>query len=438
MEASPPRPVTVCPVCVSHRCASLHRAWNRGYRGEHTRVLVRYGRVLCAAALALTGTAPGQMPENSYTVPADEYTRTRDVLERYRVLAAEDDGAILPATARPVQPGDHYEGVPRLVRLLTRLGDLSDGEVFTDADLYQGKLAKAVERFQRRHGLDPDGRIDKKTLAQLNTPLSSRVHQLELALERWRRRPYDPALPAIVLNLPEFRLRAFRGGQMDLEMKIVVGQAPDHKTPLLSSQLESVIFRPYWNVPLSIQTAELVPEILKDPSFLSANHFQMVTMQGDVVEEALSDEILSQLRSGGLRLRQTPGPANTLGLAKFVFPNDYQVYMHATSMPGLFDRRRRDLSHGCIRVERAVDLAEWALRDEPDWPRDRILKTMHGSESVAVTLTRPIQVVTTYVTAVVLGNAEVHFFDDIYGEDQALEQKLTASPPSREASDSLQ
>jgi murein L,D-transpeptidase YcbB/YkuD len=202
--------------------------------------------------------------------------------------------------------------------------------------------------------------------------------------------------------------------------------------------LESVIFRPYWNVPLSIQTAELVPEILKNPSFLSANHFQMVTTQGDVVEEGLSAEILSQLRSGGLRLRQTPGLGNTLGLAKFVFPNDYQVYMHATSMPGLFARLRRDLSHGCIRVERVVDLAEWVLRDEPEWSRDRVLKAMHGSESIAVTLTRPIQVVTMYVTAVVVENGEVQFFDDIYGEDQALEQKLGASPSTREASDSWQ
>jgi murein L,D-transpeptidase YcbB/YkuD len=382
--------------------------------------------------------APRQTPESSYAVPADEYTRTRDALERYRVLAAEDDGAILPATARPVQPGDHYEGVPRLVRLLTRLGDLSEGEASAEADLYHGELVKAVERFQRRHGLGPDGRIDKKTLAQLNTPLTLRVHQLELAQERWRRRPYDPSLPAIVLNLPEFRLRAFRANHLDLEMKIVVGQAPEHKTPLLSSQLESVIFRPYWNVPLSIQTAELVPEILKNPSFLSANHFQMVTTQGDVVDERLSEEILSQLRSGGLRLRQTPGPSNTLGLAKFVFPNDYQVYMHATSMPGLFARLRRDLSHGCIRVERAVDLAEWVLRDEPEWSHDRVLKAMHGSESIAVTLTRPIQVVTIYVTAVVLENGEVQFLNDIYGEDQALEQKLAASPSSRDASDSLQ
>jgi murein L,D-transpeptidase YcbB/YkuD len=224
-------------------------------------------------------------------------------------------------------------------------------------------------------------------------------------------------------------LRALRENHLDLEMKIVVGQAPEHKTPLLSSELETVIFRPYWNVPLSIQRSELAPEIAKDPSYLSANHFEIVNPQGAVVQDALSDEMLSGLRSGAVQLRQTPGPGNTLGLAKFVFPNDYQVYMHATSAPWLFARPRRDLSHGCIRVEKAADLAEWVLQDEPGWPRDRIVKAMHGSESISVNLTRPIQVVTMYVTAVALENGEVRFFDDIYGEDQALDQALAGTPP---------
>ena len=376
-----------------------------------------------------------QAPEESLPISTDEYARTQNALERYRILAAEDDGAVLPETGKPVEQGDHYDGVPRLSRLLALLGDLSDGGVSADTALYQGELVKAVQRFQRRHGLEPHGRIDKPTLAQLNTPLSFRVHQLELALERWRRRPYDPSRPAIVLNLPEFRLRAFRANQLDLEMKIVVGQAPEHKTPLLSSALESVIFRPYWNVPLSIQLSELVPEIIKAPSFLSEHHFQ-ITAQDGGVEDALSDDILSQLRSGSLRLRQAPGPGNVLGLVKFVFPNDYQVYMHATSEPWLFARQRRDLSHGCIRVERAADLAEWVLREESGWPRDRIVKAMHGLESIEVKLTQPIQVVTTYVTAVAFDNGEVHFFDDIYGEDEALERRLAASSPNRDVNES--
>jgi murein L,D-transpeptidase YcbB/YkuD len=356
----------------------------------------------------------------------DEYQRTQQALEQYRTLAAEDDGAFLPETGIPVAPGDSYEGIPRLIRLLRRLGDLPADAV--RSNVYRGQLVTAVKHFQRRHGLAPNGRIDKATLTQLNTPLEFRVHQLELALERWRRRPYDPSGPAIVLNLPEFRLRAFgAGNQLELEMKIVVGQAPDRQTPLLTSQVATVIFRPYWNVPISIQRDELVPQIMKDRSYLAANHLEVVTPQGDVVQDPVSEDAMAQLRSGTLGLRQTPGPGNVLGLVKFLFPNAYGVYMHSTSAPGLFAHSRRDFSHGCVRVERAEDLAEWVLRGEAGWSRDRIRKAMRGSESVIVNLKRPIQVVTMYVTAMVLASGEVHFFEDIYGEDAALEKELAGA-----------
>jgi murein L,D-transpeptidase YcbB/YkuD len=359
----------------------------------------------------------------------DEYERTQRALDQYRTLAAEDDGTLLPENGVTVAPGDSYEGIPRLARLLRRLGDLSADAPQSHA--YQGRLVTAVKHFQLRHGLAPSGRIDKSTLAQLNTPLEFRVHQLELALERWRRRPYDPSRPAIVLNLPEFRLRAFNAGnQQELEMKIVVGQAPDRPTPLLASQVQTVIFRPYWNVPISIQRDELVPEIMKDPSYLAANHLEVVTAQGDVVPDPVSDDEMAQLRSGTLGLRQTPGPGNVLGLVKFLFPNAYGVYMHGTSAPGLFARTRRDFSHGCVRVERAEDLAEWVLRDEAGWSRDRIRKAMRGSESVIVNLNRPIQVVTMYVTAVVLATGEVHFYEDIYEEDAAFERELAGAAPA--------
>jgi murein L,D-transpeptidase YcbB/YkuD len=390
--------------------------------------------VLGIFVLAWACAVPEQARDNSLPVPMDEYVRTLSALEQYRVLAAEDDGEILPETDKPVQPGEHYDGVPRLIRLLRRIGDLTGDADSTVPDLYQGELVAAVQRFQVRHGLEPNGWIDKATLAQLNTPLSFRVHQLELALERWHRHPYNPSCPAIVLNLPEFRLRAFgASNRRELEMKIVVGQGPEHKTPLLSSQLEAVIFRPYWNVPVSIQCNELVPEITKDASFLSANHLEMITLQGVVVQEAVTSDVLAHLCSGNLRLRQTPGPKNVLGLVEFAFPNKYEVYMHGTSAQWLFARERRDLSHGCVRLERAEDLAEWVLRQESGWTREHVAKAMQGPESFGVRLRRPIQVVTMYVTAVTLENGEVHFFQDIYGEDAALEKELAGTQllPSR-------
>jgi murein L,D-transpeptidase YcbB/YkuD len=369
----------------------------------------------------------------------NEYGRTLNALERYRALAMQDDGEMLPAPETSVEPGEQYEGVPRLIRLLRLLGDLPADAVLGDsdgnnADVYEGDLVTAVERFQSRHGLKPDGKIGKETLAQLNTPLAFRVHQLELALERWRRRPYDPSRPAIVLNVPEFKLRAFSaGGHEDLEMKIIVGQAKDRQTPMLSSQLENIVFRPYWNIPLSIQRNELIPEIVKDARFLPDNHIEVLTLQGAVVDDTVSEDVLAQLRSGKLRLRQTPGPKNALGLLKFVFPNEYEVYMHSTPARWLFDPPRRDFSHGCVRLEKAEDLAEWVLRGETGWPKDRVVRAMEGAESTSVRLKQPVQVVTMYVTAVTLENGEVHFFEDIYGEDAALARELAAVRPQRAA-----
>jgi murein L,D-transpeptidase YcbB/YkuD len=389
--------------------------------------------ILSLLTLASAAFPLGLANEQFLANATDEYERTLRALNHYRALAAEYDGTVLPPTEEPVEPGDSYAEAPGLIRLLTLIGDLPPSAVPADSDLYQGPLVEAVKKFQSRHGLEPDGRVDKATLEQLNTPLSVRVRQLELALERLRRRGYDPARPAIVLNLPEFRLRAFSGTNAagpnpELDMKVVVG-APEHRTPILLSQLKIVIFCPYWTVPASIQHNELLQEIRKDPSWVSANRFELLTKQGIVAEDqTVSDHMLAELGTGELSLRQKPGPKNTLGLAKFVFPNEYGVYMHDTSARWLFAQVRRDLSHGCIRVEQPEDLAEWVLRGQAGWSRDHVVEAMHGTEPISVTVKCPIQVVTTYSTAVVMENGEVHFFPDIYGEDAALEKVLAARP----------
>ena len=356
---------------------------------------------------------------------SDEYRWTMRALEQYRSLAANDETSILPSPKKPVEPGEHYAGIPRLTRLLSRVGDLPVGAFPTNSDLYDGEIVSAVRRFQSRHGLEPDGRIGKATFAQLNTPLSFRVRQLELGLERWQRLSYDFSRPAVMLNLPEFRLRAFNAGHIpELEMKIVIGRARRLRTPLLVSEIDAVIFRPPWNVPLSIQRNELISDIMRDPSYISKNDFELVTLQDVVVTEGTTSKLLAQLRAGRLRLRQRPGPKNALGLVKFVFPNEYNIYMHDTPAKSLFARARRDFSHGCIRLERAEDFAEWVLRKDTGWSKERIGAAMQEGESITVQLKQSIPVTTIYVTAVVFGNGEVHFFEDIYGEDAALEKEL--------------
>ena len=384
-----------------------------------------YGRLLLAAILlAYHWAAPREARAEP---PFREHQRTLDALERYRSLAQEDDGARLPATVKPVEPGASYAGVPRLVQLLRRLGDLPpEATLPDDTSRYSGALVAAVRRFQSRHGIETDGRIGQATLAQLNTPLSTRVRQLELASERWRRVSYDLSRPAILLNIPEFRLRAFGPGQdPELDMKIIAGRARGYQTPLFSAELQSVIFRPYWNVPYSIQRRELVPQIQRDASYLSKNDFEVVTRHGVVVETgAVSDRILAQLRTGALLLRQRPGPRNALGLVKFMFPNGHDVYLHDTPARSLFARARRDFSHGCMRAAKAGDLADWVLGQDAGWSPERVREAMNAVESSQVKLKRPIQIVIVYVTAVVLESGEVDFYNDIYGQDAALEKQL--------------
>jgi murein L,D-transpeptidase YcbB/YkuD len=190
--------------------------------------------------------------------------------------------------------------------------------------------------------------------------------------------------------------------------------------------MKYVIFRPYWNVPPSIQRKELVPGIEKDPSYLAKNGYEVTDADGGVVSAgAVSSEVLAGLRDGKLQIRQRPGAKNALGGVKFMLPNPNDVYLHDTPSRRLFSRARRDFSHGCIRLERAADLAVWVLRDRPEWTRDRIEAAMtKRGAPLQVNLSHPIPVLIVYQTAVAGDDGSAYFFDDIYGQDDVLDQQL--------------
>jgi murein L,D-transpeptidase YcbB/YkuD len=364
--------------------------------------------------------------------PYEGYRRTAAVLQKYRAMSQADSIGPLPLTAKPVEPGKAYPAAMQLAGILRQLGDLpADAALPADSKLYAGPLVDAVKRFQSRHGLDTDGRLGKATVAQLNTPLSQRVRQLQLTLERWRWAPHNFPTPPVVVNIPEFELRALdRDYHTALEMKVVVGKSFHHQTPVFSAEMNSVGFWPYWDVPLSIQRAELVPKLVHDPSYLAKNNFEVVTVKREVVSTGdVDDALLARLRSLELRIRQVPGPKNSLGLIKFAFPNSYDVYMHDTPVTELFTRTRRDFSHGCIRLEKPERLAAWVLRDKPEWTPERIHEAVHGGKTFEVKLDRPIPVLIVYATALVLANGEVHFLEDIYGLDAQLEQILAKGYP---------
>ncbi len=383
------------------------------------------GRILTASDVqtVLDGVEP----------PFPGYRRSEEALARYLDLARTDTGEKLPAVTKPIDPGQPYAGLPRLFQLLQLVGDLPPNETPAgDAQIYSGPLVEAVKRFQRRHGLDSDGRLGPATIKQLNVPLQERVIQLQLTLERWRWLPAEFSAPPIVVNIPDFQLRALdESNNVALTMRVVVGKAMRTQTPVFTRDMTYVVFRPYWNVPPSILRSEIVPAIQRDRGYIARKNYEVATYDGKVVTSGnISDDVLAQLRAGKLMVRQKPGPTNALGLVKLIFPNEHNVYLHSTPSQELFSRSRRDFSHGCIRVEKPAELANWALRNNPGWTLEKAQQAMQsGKDNVTVNLLKRVPVFIVYGTALAYANGEVHFSEDIYGHDAELATALAKGYP---------
>jgi murein L,D-transpeptidase YcbB/YkuD len=368
--------------------------------------------------------------------PFRRYRALLQALDRYRRLMEDPElSRPLALPERSLRPGDAYPDLPRLMYKLRRLGDLPRGTaVGRSTGIYTEELSEAVRRFQRRHGLQDDGVAGKATFAELNVPMGERVRQIVLTLERWRWMPDDLGHRPVVINLPEYRLYAFeadgrRGYRLDLEMDVIVGEAyRRHQTPVFRGRLRQVVFAPYWNVPYSILRRELYPKIEADSDYLTRNQFEIVERfdPGALALEVNPDNV-ARLLSGELKLRQRPGPQNALGVAKFLFPNDHAVYLHGTPAKRLFDKSRRDFSHGCIRLADAPHFAAHVLRQEPDWDRARVDALVAQGEWQRVDLSNPLDVYILYATAVADPDGTVRFFRDIYGHDERLAQVMVAS-----------
>jgi murein L,D-transpeptidase YcbB/YkuD len=364
--------------------------------------------------------------------PLAQYGALRTVLTQYRSMAAPATAEAIPPFGAVVHPGDRYMELGILYRQLDALGDLPPGmPAPVESGEFDGVLVDGLKRFQIRHGLEADGVLGKRTQEALRIPLTWRVRQIELALERLRWLPHWHDERVLAINIPMFRLWAWDSipatGKPSLGMDVIVGRARATQTPVFAAQLREVIFGPYWNVPASILRHEILPALERDPDYLRRQDMEIVRGPGDNAQavEATADN-LARLRQGALRLRQRPGPRNALGLVKFVFPNKDDVYMHGTPAPALFNRSRRDFSHGCVRVQDPVALAEWVLKDLPEWNRDQILSAMAGRQSLHVKLPQPIQVILFYTTAAVMGEDDtIRFADDIYGHDARLDRALT-------------
>ncbi len=362
--------------------------------------------------------------------PYAGYRRIENALKQYLDLAAKGDGAKVPSGTKTIAPGDTYAGTAQLAERLRLIGDLQQGG---DFDSYSGALVEGVKHFQARHGLATDGKLDAATLRELNTPLSTRVQQIDDALERWRWMPTEFQQPPVLVNIPEFRLRAYSADhQLALTMNVVVGKAAPTQTPVFTDDIQFIVFRPYWNVPPGILRRTVIPGIMKNSGYLAREKFEITDSSGRLVSPG--DDLVAGLRSGKYFVRQKPGPTNALGLIKFMFPNTYSVYLHSTPSTELFSRSRRDFSSGCIRLEKPAELASFLLRNQLDgqqpWTLSLVQKAMDsGKDNRQVNLATKIPVLILYVTAVAEEDGTVHFFDDIYGHDQRLNAVLAKGPP---------
>jgi murein L,D-transpeptidase YcbB/YkuD len=347
------------------------------------------------------------------------YDDLRTALPRYQKIADSGGWGTLAA-------GDKLEaGVtdPRVADLRRRLAAESDPfeaplvAGATDPNVYDSTVAQAVTHFQERHGIEPDGKVGRETLAALNVPVEERVLSLQLNLDRWRWLPRELGEQYVLVNLPGFELAVMEHHQPALTMNVVVGQ-DGWNTPVFQDTLESIVVNPYWNVPPSIAEGELAA---KDPGYFARNGFEVVNRAGNRVDPGSVD-----LSSNDYTIRQRPGGKNALGNVKFVFPNSMNIYLHDTPARHLFQRTRRMLSHGCIRVEKPKELADYLMAtatSQPVGTYDRLLAT--GREQW-VKLDKPVPIYILYFTAWADPQGSVSFFPDIYDRDSALAQVARA------------
>ncbi len=359
------------------------------------------------------------------------YRKLLALLPVYEGYAKQQgDGPRLPTITKTVRSGQPYGGLGNLGRFLQGIGDIPAGaQLNPNATIYEGVLVDGVKHYQDRHGETPTGNLDPRTINELNTPPAVRIRQIKLTLERWRWIPHSFPQPPVVVNLPEYRVRAMNpDGTVAFYKNVIIGKAYGHKSPVFEKEIQYVVFRPYWDVTPSIQRNEVVPHIQKDPNYIARNNFEVVTPKGEVVtDNQVSPEVLEGIKSLHLMVRQKPGETNSLGLVKIIFPNPENVYLHGTDAPGLFSQDVRDFSHGCIRVEKPEDLVAWVLRNNPGWDLERVKATMNGEKNnLQVNLVTRIPVLIVYGTATVNEENQIRFFDDIYGYDAELEKALAA------------
>jgi L,D-transpeptidase YcbB len=290
-----------------------------------------------------------------------------------------------------------------------------------DFNLFDDALDIAVKKFQARHGLAIDGIVGPVTRAALNVSAELRRQQILLNLERWRWLPHKWDNNHVTVNTAAFSLSAHNGNE-NLSMRVIVGKEYQ-ETPVFSERMSYIEVNPYWNVPRSIAVKELLPKIKSNPAYLTRHNYQLLSRQGAVNPWHVDWQSMNS-KNFPYRIRQSPGAKNALGHIKFMFPNQFNVYMHDTPDRHLFKRARRDFSHGCIRVEKPIELALLILQDDPSWTRERLEALISAGKRRVINVRSDWMVHILYWTAWVDDYGQLQFCPDLYGRDAVLWQAL--------------
>lgn len=323
-----------------------------------------------------------------------QYNLLKDYLLKYYQIQKQGGWPTINTDKKLFKEGDTGAAVFQIKRRLYLTADLPENDT---TPLFTPALTQAVKEFQRRFGITQSGTVGTQLIKIMNVPVNERIRQMLVNMERIRWVPAQPPADYVLINIPEFRLHMYENNNYAWNMNIVAG-SPAHSTVIFSGDLKYVVFSPYWNVPNGILKKEVLPGIKRDKNYLARHNMEW----------------------NGKSVRQKPGPNNSLGLVKFLFPNSYDIYLHDTPSKSLFDKDSRAFSHGCIRLKEPRKLAQYLLRNDPNWDSVKIVKAMNAKKEQYVTLKQPLPVYIGYFTSWVDRNGKLNFRDDIYGHDKKM------------------
>ena len=336
----------------------------------------------------------------------ENYRLLKDQLARYHQITVAGGWPVVPAEIIKVKKGSSAPAVAIMKRRLHISGDMAISDT---TPVFNDTLEMAIKNAELRFGYKDDGKITEAFLKDLNVPAVERLKQILVNMNRMRWMPNKPEGNILITNIPEFVLHAYEGANKVFSMDVVVGKE-GHNTMMFTGDLNQIVFSPYWNIPSSIVENEILPAIENSPDYLARNNMEIVSENGDLPS-----------------IRQLPGPGNSLGKVKFLFPNSFNIYFHDTPAKSLFNREKRAISHGCIRLSEPEKLANYLLRNNKEWTPQRISQAMNSGEEKWVKLKDPVPVFISYYTAWVDEQGRMNFREDIYEHDQKIKNKMFIS-----------